>query len=125
MFLLLTKDLNGDRMGELYKMTEEASKLYSLVGKSIKSARDKKGMSQHKLANAVKLTRTSITNIEKGRQKILLDTLWQIASILEVTIMEFIPNPQDIQVSLEAKLPENVSQDERAWIKEVVENVGN
>ena len=106
-------------------MTEEAKKLYTLVGKSIKNARGKKGLSQDKLAKAVKLTRTSITNIEKGRQKILLDTLWQISSILEVSLMELIPNPQEIKVSLEAKLPENVSKDEKKWIKEVTENVGS
>lgn len=107
------------------KMTEEAAKLYTLVGKSIRSARTQKGISQDKLAKAVRLTRTSITNIEKGRQRILLDTLWQISSILEVTVMDLLPKPQETRIPLEDRLPNNVSQEERVWIKEVVENVSN
>lgn len=118
----LTVRFNEGKIDLVLNMTEEDKKLYSLVGRLIKGARDKKKISQHKLANAVNLTRTSITNIEKGRQKILLDTLWQIAAILEVSVMELIPNSQEIQIPLEAKLPDHVSTEEKVWIKEVVED---
>ncbi len=48
-------------------------------------------VTQENLAKLVGLTRTSLTNIEKGRQKILLHTFADLASALGVRPAELLP----------------------------------
>jgi transcriptional regulator with XRE-family HTH domain len=67
------------------------SKIYETVGTLIRNAREKKGINQEELARQLKLTRTSVSNFERGRQHIQLHTLYQIAEILEVQIIELLP----------------------------------
>jgi transcriptional regulator with XRE-family HTH domain len=66
------------------------------------------GLTQEALASQVSLTRTSITNIEKGRQKFLLHTLFDIASALGVPPGTRLPQEaQEGQQHLDAKLALN------------------
>jgi transcriptional regulator with XRE-family HTH domain len=68
---------------------------YQEVGRRIREARTrhKPPLTQEGLAELVSLTRTSITNVEKGRQKILLHTLAEIASALQVDPASLLPTP--------------------------------
>lgn len=59
-------------------------RLYRVIGLRVRSIRTAKGITQEALAKQVKLTRTSLTNIEKGRQKVLLHTAVEIAHALGV-----------------------------------------
>jgi transcriptional regulator with XRE-family HTH domain len=68
--------------------------LYSAIGENIHRIRILTGISQEDLANQVGLARTSITNIEMGKQKIQIHTLYQIAQILSVGISELLPAPE-------------------------------
>ena len=103
-------------------MTKKSARLYSLVGNLIRSSRLQEGISQDKLARAINLTRSSVTNIEKGRQKILLDTLWQIAGILKKPIMNFIPPPEEVNMSLVEQLPDNTPTGVKTFINELVDS---
>lgn len=60
------------------------SNTYPAVGAAIARRRRELGLSQAALASAIGLTRTSISNIEKGRQKMLLHTFLDIATALAV-----------------------------------------
>jgi transcriptional regulator with XRE-family HTH domain len=60
-------------------------------------------MTQEGLADKVSLTRTSIINIEKGRQQILLHNLVDIARALQVPPAELIPHEQSIEALLRDK----------------------
>lgn len=62
--------------------------IYPRAGRVIQRKRKAKGFKQDVLARATGLTRTSISNIEIGRQKLLLDTFCQIAMALGATPME-------------------------------------
>lgn len=55
-------------------------------------ARRERTMTQAALAKAVGLSRTSITNIECGRQRLLVDQLADIASALGVPVADLIPS---------------------------------
>jgi DNA-binding XRE family transcriptional regulator len=57
-------------------------KFYAAVGGRIAKARTGR-MTQEALAGRTSLTRTSIINIEKGRQQILVHTLVDIAQALQ------------------------------------------
>lgn len=84
---------------------------YVAVGRCIAMAR-KGRMTQEALAKKATLTRTSIINIEKGRQQILLHTLIDIATALHVSPVELIPEIDSIDILLRDKPPEAVE-----WIK--------
>lgn len=62
--------------------------IYPRAGRVIQRKRKEKGFKQDVLARATGLTRTSISNIEIGRQKLLLDTFCRIAMALGVTPTE-------------------------------------
>jgi transcriptional regulator with XRE-family HTH domain len=52
---------------------KEIEPIYRQFGSKIESLRTALGLSQAELAKRVGLTRTSIVNIEAGRQRVLLD----------------------------------------------------
>lgn len=58
---------------------------YAEVGRRVRRARERAGLTQDALASRVSLSRTSVTNIEKGRQKVLLHMLCNLADALGVT----------------------------------------
>lgn len=97
---------------------------YKQVGEKIRARRGTK-LSQEALASAVGLTRTSISNIEKGRQKLLLHTLVAIADALKVEAASLLPD-RPVQQSLVgadtlAALPEN----ERTFIESAIRITSN
>jgi transcriptional regulator with XRE-family HTH domain len=71
--------------------------LYSQFGRILAEARNKKKMSQEVLARELGLSRTSITNIEKGRQPVQLHTLYQISQLLSVELKDLLPAPQLVE----------------------------
>ena len=64
---------------------------YDEFGKLLGSLRKRARMSQEGLALAVGLSRTSITNIELGRQRVLLHLLPKLARALGCSPEELIP----------------------------------
>lgn len=73
---------------------------------------------------AVGLSRTSITNIERGRQKVLLHTLSEIAVVLDVAIHDLIPAGSSMKSKLEAQLPSDASPKFRRFLSDIVEKRG-
>lgn len=83
---------------------------YESVGRRI--AQRRQGvMTQEGLATKTSLTRTSIINIEKGRQQLLLHTLVAIAAALKVSPIELIPENESIDIALRDK------PNAAAWVK--------
>ncbi len=98
-------------------------RLYLEIGKRIAKARQDKKFTQAKLAGLLSLTRTSITNIEKGRQKLLVHTLLGLAECLTIPIVDLIPK---VLKTKNAKArPKGVSSKEFAWVENVTEGGGN
>ena len=61
-------------------------------------------MTQAALAAKVGLERTSITNIEKGTQKVSLHVLYSLCEALHVKVTDILPAPTDVE--RENALPE-------------------
>lgn len=57
---------------------------YVAFGAAIRDARQRAGMRQEDVGAKVGLTRTSIVNIECGRQRVYLDDLFIFAKVLRV-----------------------------------------
>lgn len=64
---------------------------YRVIGDHIREARGRKRMSQTALAEKLSLSRVSIVNIEKGRQRAPVHVLWQIAELLSTELANIIP----------------------------------
>lgn len=91
---------------------------YKAVGEAIRKAREERGLSQNALATAVGLKRTSITNIEKGRQKFLIHTAYEIAAVLQVSLAELLPAASaSTQLDTPHELPAELSEKERAFVE--------
>jgi transcriptional regulator with XRE-family HTH domain len=63
---------------------------YTEFGRRIRAARERAGLTQDALAARVSLSRTSVTNIERGRQKVLLHTFCDLAAALGVAPEAFL-----------------------------------
>ena len=103
---------------DIYKAS--ARKFREEIGLLIKNAR--KDLPQGKLAKRIGLTRTSVNNIEHGRQGITLDTLLLISCILKVSIIELLPKNFEMIPSVEEKVSKEKSKDVKEFIKNLREN---
>ncbi|WP_408491980.1 helix-turn-helix domain-containing protein [Paraburkholderia sediminicola] len=65
---------------------------YRGLGTSVRRAREASSLTQEELAAAIGISRTSLTNMELGRQRVLVDQLAGIASTLKVSIQSLIPD---------------------------------
>jgi transcriptional regulator with XRE-family HTH domain len=93
---------------------------YAQIGSRIRQAREEKKITQDHLASIVSLSRTSITNIEKGRQKLLLHTFLEIATALQVRPENLLP---EAGVQLEQKLEEYLKDrtpSEREFVRKTI-----
>lgn len=115
----------GDRL-EFRQMPSRTSvskmSIYVEAGRRIRDIRRASGISQERLASAIGLSRTSITNIERGRQKLLLHTVSEIAAILKVPVHDLVPNRSDMKSKIDAQLPSDTSPKLRKLISSIVEN---
>lgn len=90
---------------------------YINVGQNVKQAREGRGITQEDLAAQVALSRTSITNIEQGRQQFMLHTLIEISAALSVAPASLLPKiDANFEDTLDEKLKE-LPLNERRWIK--------
>jgi transcriptional regulator with XRE-family HTH domain len=91
--------------------------VYDLLGKRIAQFRIEHGLSQESLGEFAGLTRASIANIEKGRQRVFIHQLFRFAQILNTTASELLPSAAEV---MDAQLP----QAERAYLQKVKQAAG-
>jgi len=63
-----------------------------LFGELLARRRSEAKMSQRAFAKAIGLSRTSVTNIERGRQPVSLPTLYVMADILRTDVCKLLPS---------------------------------
>lgn len=79
----------------------DEGRLYKALGERIRSHREgaagsRRKLTQAELAQEVGLERTSITNIERGNQKVPLHMLYRICDALQVQVDAVLPPLADI-----------------------------
>lgn len=95
----------------------EEELLYQIIGRKIRAARLQTGMSQAELAERLQMTRTSVVNIEYGRQRPPLHVLWQIADAMNVEPVDLVPRREEYLPETEAV---KLDPEEEAIIENVV-----
>lgn len=64
---------------------------YQELGQRIQRVRRQQNLTQENLASLVGLSRTSVVNIERGRQKVLAHILVRLAAALKVGLADLAP----------------------------------
>ena len=74
----------------IYMAEKKQSDIYNIIGKNIKKYRKRKGLKQRELAEALYLSDSFIAKLESiTHQTISIDTLEDIANVLECDIRDF------------------------------------
>lgn len=95
-----TDIVNRTRSDEIVCVTDpppfsdpaEVDAFYAQLGEAVELARKRKGWNQKKLAEHLGLSRTSITNIENGNQRITTHHLWLCSEVLGVPMPDLLPS---------------------------------
>ena len=78
----------------------DSDKLYELIGDRVRQIREAQSprMSQADLAKILGLQRTSVTNIELGKQKPTLDTLLRLCEHFALEIDAIVPKLREVSL---------------------------
>jgi transcriptional regulator with XRE-family HTH domain len=78
-------------------------RLYSHIGDRIRTIRESQSprMSQEDLAVILDLKRTSVTNIERGRQKLTLETVYRFCDRFGLETHELLPSLTEVRARKE------------------------
>lgn len=71
-------------------MTRKEALLYRRIGYEVRERRVGAGLSQEKLSKKAGLTRTSIVNMEAGRQRVQIDALIRMSAAIGCRASEII-----------------------------------
>jgi transcriptional regulator with XRE-family HTH domain len=66
--------------------------IYEILGSKIRKYRQKAGLSQEELGNQLDLTRGSIAKMEAGTQSLYVHSLYMIAKICGVKVVDLLPS---------------------------------
>jgi DNA-binding XRE family transcriptional regulator len=93
---------------------------YREFGKKLAQARHAAKVTQEALAQAIGLSRTSIVNIEKGRQPVHLHLVAQMANSLETEVIKLLPEKSPAAGSEMVSELQKVSPSARSWVERVI-----
>lgn len=97
-----------------------SDEIYESIGRLVRVRRIKLRLTQDDLAQRIGLKRTSITNIEKGRQKIQVHTLYELAAALEVDPPALVPTFKTMEPDTLKARVKGMRPDEREFVTSVL-----
>jgi len=71
--------------------------LYQILGERIKEKREGLNLSQAELSDKINMGRSSISNIEKGKQQTPLHIIYDICRILNIDIQSLLPTFSEVE----------------------------
>jgi transcriptional regulator with XRE-family HTH domain len=66
-------------------------------GRRLKAAREARHEKQQSLADALQLSRTTVSNLERGTQRVFLDQVYDCAIILGTDLNDLLPGVADVK----------------------------
>src|ERR1700722_151166 len=88
---------------------------YEHFGQRVRSARLDLGLNQEALGHRVGLERSSISNVEKGRQRVQLHMLLEFAAALDVPPAQLLPDAATVSDPLRS-----VPTDTRPFVRDIL-----
>jgi len=101
----------------------DVDRFYTVVGSRVRGARAGRGMSQAGLAQQIGFTRSSVANLEAGRQRIALHLLVQIARALDLEPAALIPEvaaTSSVDGAVLEELTEHLDAPAREFVRRAV-----
>lgn len=98
-------------------MAADQGWFYKELGRRLQRARKKKGISQESVGKAAGLTRSSIANIENGRQPVHVLALCRMTATIGIAVTELIPGLPPVSVT---HLPDNLRPLERQSVLKIL-----
>lgn len=86
-------------------MTSDEKRLYQLLGQRIKRHRTDAGLTQAQLAQKLGVRRTSVTNMEAGRQSISLFIIYNLLDLFNVRFDQLLPPLREVLEQREVEVP--------------------
>ena len=77
----------------------DKDRLYETIGEQLKAVRKKNYLTQADMADILGLERTSVTNIELGKQRPGVHVLYRCCEYFEIPIAEFLPSVKSVAQS--------------------------
>ena len=98
--------------------------LYREIGRTLRQRRETAGLTQGDVASRVGLSRTSITNIEQGRQHVTLHVLYALADALGSKPSDLLPD-SSVLIQRDSELDKalrklSLPEEEKDWIHRLV-----
>jgi len=93
------------------------------VGRAIRKHRERRGMSQTVLAEAIGRSLQSVGKIERGRSAPTFETLQAMSRVLATPVRDFFPSAGDEQDEVSGRVSEllsHLSPSERTWVEGVL-----
>lgn len=88
----------------------QIERLYSALGSRIREQRQVAGFNQSKFAKLIRISRSSLVNIENGRQRAPLHLIYSIAQTLNLSIEILLPSQMgNIEEMSEETLRKDIS----------------
>lgn len=104
----------------------EESQLYSDIGDRVRSIRKERKLTQADLAAGVGMSRAAVANIEAGRQRLFVHTLFHLAHVLRVEPSAFIQeSTQEFAVDIERDLDGNLPAPVREFLLTIHQGGGS
>lgn len=101
-------------------MATDTTAFYKELGQRLSRARQAARLKQEDLARIVGLSRTSLSNVEQGRQPVQAHTLVQLAQALGVSVMSLLPVGEGTEDQKEHPALGGLSAETRAWVERVI-----
>jgi transcriptional regulator with XRE-family HTH domain len=95
--------------------------LYQVIGERIQAMRKMHNLTQEKLSESIHKSRSSIAQIESGRQKVSLELLYEIAQALKCSIHELLPDEKNLQVDPDSA--NRISHQAQAQVLEMLNQI--
>jgi transcriptional regulator with XRE-family HTH domain len=76
--------------------------IYVRIGRELRNHREQRRLSQARLAETVGLRRTSLVNIEAGRQRLPLHVLYALCNALEIEPIDVLPGIVEVRLPSQA-----------------------
>jgi len=99
--------------------TPDVARLYEVIGRRVRQARERQQLKQEEVAARVGLSRATITQVESGHQKLPLQSLYLIAAALGAAIFDLLPTVDELSstnqdILARVSTDPNLKDDERA-----------
>jgi len=93
------------------------------IGMKIKEFREKRGMSQEKLADLLDTTKQTVSRYERGERQANQDILFQLSDIFNVSIDDFFPTNEkrDSELERALKMTEELKIEDMEFLNKLIE----